>query len=217
MTSLFGPDGKVNKALEVIKNLMLLGVLALVCCLPIVTIGGSLTALSDVALKIARGEEGYVTKDFFRSFKRNFKPATVIWLVMLALIVFFSVDLYIMEHTSVEFPDFMKIVIVVALVVVLLVMTYIFPFIARFENTVKGYVKNGIMMTLLNLPRAILMLVLYALPSVIGGYFYEVAPLVLIFGLSLPAWLSAKMAYGKYFLGLEEKIEAMEKQKAGAQ
>ena len=210
MSGLLSYDSKLNKVLETIKNLMILGILSMVCCLPIVTIGSSLTALSDVALKLARGEEGYITKDFFRSFKKNFKPATTIWMLMMALLIFFLMDIYIIRHSLVDFPDFMMIVIVVALAVVLLVMTYIFPMIARFENTLKGYLKNGIMMTLLNLPKAILMLVLYALPSVIGGYFYEIIPLVLMCGLSVPAWLSAKLIYGKYFLGMEEKIQAME-------
>ena len=206
MSSLFGPDGKVNQVLGVVKNLMILGVLALICCLPIVTIGASLTALSYVAIRVARNEEGYIIKDFFRSFRENWKSATIIWLVLLLLIAFFSADIYIINHTEAVFPDFVKIVLVVAIAAILLLMTYLFPMIAKFQNSLRGYLKNGIMMTLLNLPKAILMLVLYLLPSVIGGYFYEILPLAVIFGLSLPAWLSAKLVYGKYFLGLEEKI-----------
>ena len=185
---------------------MILGVLALICCLPVVTIGASLTALSYVALRVARNEEGYIIKDFFRSFRENLKIATIIWLILLLFITFFSLDIYIINHTEAVFPDFIKIVLMVAIAAILLLMTYLFPMIAKFQNTLGGYLKNGIMMTILNLPKAILMLVLYLLPSVIGGYFYEVLPLAVIFGLSLPAWLSAKLVYGKYFLGMEEKI-----------
>lgn len=206
MGSLFGPDGKVNQVLGIVKNLMILGVLALICCLPVVTIGASLTALSYVALRVARNEEGYIIKDFFRSFRENLKIATIIWLILLLFIAFFSLDIYIINHTEAVFPDFIKIVLMVAIAAILLLMTYLFPMIAKFQNTLGGYLKNGIMMTILNLPKAILMLVLYLLPSVIGGYFYEVLPLAVIFGLSLPAWLSAKLVYGKYFLGMEEKI-----------
>lgn len=205
--SLFGPDGKINQVLGVIKNLMILGVLSLICCLPIVTIGASLTALSYVALRIAHNEEGYIIKDFFRSFKENFKVSTFIWLLLLLLIAFFSTDIYIINHTENAFPDFIKIVLVIAIAAILLLMTYLFPMIAKFNNTLCGYLKNGMMMTILNLPKAILMLVFYLLPSVIGGYFYEVLPVMVIFGLSLPAWLSAKLVYGKYFLGLEEKMK----------
>ena len=206
MSSLFGPDGKVNQVLGIVKNLMILGMLALICCLPVVTIGASLTALSYVALRVARNEEGYIIKDFFRSFRENLKIATIIWLILLLFITFFSLDIYIINHTEAVFPDFIKIVLMVAIAAILLLMTYLFPMIAKFQNTLGGYLKNGIMMTILNLPKAILMLVLYLLPSVIGGYFYEVLPLAVIFGLSLPAWLSAKLVYGKYFLGMEEKI-----------
>lgn len=56
MESLFGPDGKVNRALGFVRNLMVLGLIALICCIPVVTIGASLTALNYVALRIARGE-----------------------------------------------------------------------------------------------------------------------------------------------------------------
>ena len=206
MGSMFGPDGKVNQVLGIVKNLMILGVLALICCLPIVTTGASLTALSYVAIRVARNEEGYIIKDFFRSFRENLKSATIIWLILLLLIAFFLADIYIIDHTDDVFPDFIKIVLVVAIAAILLLMTYLFPMMAKFQNTVGGYLKNGIMMTILNLPKAILMLVLYLLPSVIGGYFYELLPLAVIFGLSLPAWLSAKLVYGKYFLGLEEII-----------
>lgn len=207
MESLFGPDGKVNKALGFVKDLMVLGVIALVCCLPIVTIGASLTALNYVALRIARGEEGYIARDFFRSFRESFKASTIIWMVMLVLIALFAADSYIMSHSAISYPDAMKIVLAVALAAVLLVMTYMFPLISKFQNSIRGYVKNGIMMTILNLPKAIIMLVFYALPSVIGVYFYEFLPLALIFALSLPAWLSAKLVYGKYFQGLEEKMQ----------
>lgn len=207
MESLFGPDGKVNRALGFVRNLMVLGLIALVCCIPVVTIGASLTALNYVVLRIARGEEGYIVRDFFRSFRESFRSSTIIWMGMLALIVLFVMDSYIMNHSATAYPNAMKIVLAVALATVLLVMTYMFPMISKFQNSIKGYVKNGVMMTFLNLPRAIVMLAFYALPSVIGGYFFEIMPLTLIFGLSLPAWLSARFLYGRYFQGLEEKIQ----------
>lgn len=207
MESLFGSDGKVNRALGFVKNLMVLGLVALICCIPVVTIGASLTALNYVALKMARGEEGYILRDFFHSFRESFRASTIIWMGMLALLALFVMDFHVMNRSSAEYPDAMKIVVAVALVVLLLVMTYMFPLISRFQNSIKDYIRNGILMTILNLPRAIVMVVLYALPSVIGGYFIEIIPLTLMFGLSLPAWLSARFLYGRYFQGLEEKIQ----------
>jgi uncharacterized membrane protein YesL len=68
-----------------------LNLLWLVCSLPIVTIGASTTALYYVTLKIAENEEGDITQQFFRSFKANFKQATVLWLILLAVGIVLSV------------------------------------------------------------------------------------------------------------------------------
>ena len=123
MESLFGPDGKVNRALGFVRNLMVLGLIALICCIPVVTIGASLTALNYVALRIARGEEGYIIRDFFRSFRESFRSATIIWMGMLALLVLYAMDSYIMNQSAAEYQDFKKIVLAVALASEQLVMT----------------------------------------------------------------------------------------------
>lgn len=137
MESLFGPDGKVNRALGFVRNLMILGLVALVCCIPVVTIGASLTALNYVALRIARGEEGYIARDFFRSFRESFRSSTIIWMGMLAFLVLFVMDSYIMNRSGAAYPDVMKIVLAVALAAVLLVMTYMFPMISKFQNSIQ--------------------------------------------------------------------------------
>ena len=62
-----------------------LNVMWLICCLPIVTIGASTTALYYTSFKIAKDEGSYITTMFFRSFKQNFKQATIIWLIMLGV------------------------------------------------------------------------------------------------------------------------------------
>lgn len=64
-------------------DLMILNIVFIICCLPIVTIGASLTALHYVTLKMVRNEESYIVKSFFKSFKQNFKQATIINLIML--------------------------------------------------------------------------------------------------------------------------------------
>ena len=60
-----------------------LNILWLICCLPIFTIGASTTALYYTSFKIAKDEGSFITTMFFRSFRQNFRQATVIWLIML--------------------------------------------------------------------------------------------------------------------------------------
>ena len=66
-------DGPVMRFLGKVADMMILNLLVLFCSIPIITMGAALTAMHYVALKVVRNEESYITKDFFKSFKMNFK------------------------------------------------------------------------------------------------------------------------------------------------
>lgn len=76
------------KGMEKVGDLLLVNLLFVVCSLPVVTIGASATAMYYVLGRIRR-QEGTVTKDFFRSFRENFRQATLYWgaLLLVALAV----------------------------------------------------------------------------------------------------------------------------------
>ena len=59
--------------LNKVADLMILNILTVFCCIPIITAGASMTAMHYVALKMARNEECYIARDFFKSFKLNFR------------------------------------------------------------------------------------------------------------------------------------------------
>lgn len=65
-------------------DVVLLNVTWIVCCLPVATIGASTTALFYAARKIAAGEDHRIWRDFFHSFRANWKQATALWLILLA-------------------------------------------------------------------------------------------------------------------------------------
>lgn len=92
---MFRIDGKFFGALSKLADLVILNILFLACCLPVVTIGASITALYAVTKKMAEDREGYIFKGFFISFKDNFKQSTIMWLILLVPIVIVSVDLNI--------------------------------------------------------------------------------------------------------------------------
>ena len=78
MGRFFNLDSPVMVALTKMADLIIVNLLAFFCCLPIITVGASMTALHYVVLKIVRDEECYIVKGFFKSFKDNFKQATII-------------------------------------------------------------------------------------------------------------------------------------------
>ena len=93
MGKIFDMDSPVMRFLSRMADLMIMNLVVTICCIPIVTIGASITAMHYVMLKLVRGEDGYIVKDFFKSFKQNFKQSTIIWLIMCVFIfVFFPQD-----------------------------------------------------------------------------------------------------------------------------
>lgn len=186
-------------------DLIILNVVALLCCIPIITIGASLTAMHYVLLKMVRNEEGYIVKSFFKSWKENFKQATLLWLPLLLFFILFIGDLLIFRYSGVEFPQILKALLFAAAAFVYMITCYLFPLQARFENTIKNTWKNALLMSICSFPRTVVMMVLYTLPFFACLYIMTI-PLVFFFGLSLPAYLSA-MLYNKIFKKFEPEEE----------
>ena len=88
MGKLFDYDHPFLRLLSRIADLFVLNLMTLVLCLPIITIGASITAAHYTALKLHRGEN-YVMPNFWKSFKENFKQSTIIWMIF---VLFFVVE-----------------------------------------------------------------------------------------------------------------------------
>lgn len=204
---LFNYDSPLMQALGKVADLMWLNVLTLICCIPIITAGASLTAMNYMALKIVRNEECYIARGFFKSFKENFKQATIIWLILLVLIVVLIGDFYVMSFAEFEFGNIMRIAITIVAVFVAFEALYVFPVLAKFENTIWRTIKNSFLLSLMQFPKTILMGIIYLLPLGLLLVAYQVVPLVFLFGLSVPAWVSARL-YNKIFKRLEDQILA---------
>ncbi len=146
MRSLFNLDGPVLQFINKITYSVYLNILWFICCIPIVTAGASTTALFYVTLKIVKNEEGNITKAFFRSFRANLKQGTKIWLILLFLGAILCTDGYVLYHLRFEniFWTLCTAVFFVAAAAYAIVLMYIFPLLARFDNTVGAMFKNAL-------------------------------------------------------------------------
>ncbi len=146
MRSLFNLDGPVLQFINKITYSVYLNILWFICCIPIVTAGASTTALFYVTLKMAKNEEGNITKAFFRSFRANLKQGTKIWLILLFLGAILCTDGYVLYHLRFEniFWTLCTAVFFVAAAAYAIVLMYIFPLLARFDNTVGAMFKNAL-------------------------------------------------------------------------
>lgn len=147
MSQFINPDSPFMRFVGKIAYSAYLNILWFVCCLPIFTAGASTTALFYVTLKMVKDEEGNVTREFFHSFKENFGQATKIWLLLLAGGAVLAVDGYVFYHMRFDnmFWTIGAAVFLVVLAAYLIILMYIFPLLARFDNTIFAMFKNSIM------------------------------------------------------------------------
>lgn len=203
----FSLDSPFMQALNKVADLMVLNLLTLVCCIPVITVGPSLAALHYTALKMARNEECYIARDFFKSFKANFKQGVLIWLLMLFLLFVLWGDFFIMKYSGLEFGSVIQVLLIVIAFMMAFTSAFIFPVLARFENTIWKTIRNAFMIGTAQLPKTILMMILSVTPAALFLFVPQIIPIVLLFGFSAPAWASAKL-YSGFFRKLEEQIIA---------
>ena len=199
-------DSPVMRVLNRVGDLMIMNFLMILCCIPVITAGAAFTAMHYVLLKIVRGEEGYLIKGFFKSFKENFKQATIIWLLMLLVIVVYVGDSFIFNYSGLTFPKALVVAVVAVAVLLVMAAVYVFPLQARFENSVKNTLKNAMILAFVNLPRTLLMVGCYVLPVVIAYCSNYALLFVFLFGISAPAY-GAAWIYSGIFKKLEPETE----------
>ena len=137
--------------LDTLGSLFTLNLLFLLFSLPVVTIGASVTAMYTVTLRMIDKREGKVFAGFWGAFKKNFKKATIIWmLILLALVSLFGMLLYTNTYEG-PLATFYTIFMGIGIVALAVTLPYLFPLLARFENTVFGTIKNAFLLSISNL------------------------------------------------------------------
>ena len=150
--AIFSYDSKFSRVVMRISHGCYLNLLWFVCSIPIVTIGASTCALYAVALKVAKDEEGDITRQFFDAFRSNFKQATQLWLILFAAGVVLGLDIYILTRLQAATTGAMAIAITLALALVIvgcialaIELMYVFPLVAYVENTNVAMLKNALL------------------------------------------------------------------------
>lgn len=208
---LFNLDSPLMNLLTKLANLMILNFLTMLCCIPIVTAGSAITALYYVTIKMARGDDPYIVKSYFKSFKENLKQSTIIWLIMLAAIIIITMDWRIVLNGGMTgtVGTVMKVMLLIVTLFLLLTGLYIFPVLSRFDNTVKNTIKNAFLMSILNLPKSILIVILHFLPVVLILLSENLLPVSFLLGIPLVAYMCS-ILYVKIFKRFEPEEENAE-------
>lgn len=190
MSNLFNHDGPVLKLITKIEYSVWLNILWFVCCIPIFTIGPATTALFYCTQHIVLDEDSYITKMFFKSFKDNFKQGTIIGLIMLVCGIILGFDGYALYHLYYvsSFWAILSGIFLVAAVAYFMVFMWIFPLLARYENSTFAMFKNSIMLSMRFIMCTFVMALVYIIISYIIVFIFT--PLI-IFGIGLCALINS--------------------------
>ncbi len=158
MSKLFRMDSPLMRFLTKIADLMVLNILFCVTSIPLITIGASWTALYSVTLKMVRDEEGSVSRSYFRSFRQNFRQATLLWLGVLVVLALLVLDIRVLNGMAGgTAPGLLRVGVEILALLGIMVLQYLLPSLARFEASLADTLKNACMMALAHLPKTALM------------------------------------------------------------
>lgn len=196
----FDPDSKPMQVLGSFADMIVLNVCFLVGCVPVVTVGASVSALYAAMLRRQRGEGSSVFAAFWKDWKQNLRPGIACWLMQLAITAFFAFDFWFSIRFSKSAPGLLgavEWVSVLGLLAVTLLGSMVYPQIARFENRVRQYWKNAALLLAAYPLRAIGNLLLFLPPVILfvfwRGLFLRIGFAFPLFAFSLMTYLSAKV------------------------
>ena len=176
--NIFGFDGSFINICDKIFDVMALGFLWILCSLPIVTIGASTSALYYAMVKCVKKGDGYIAREFFRSFRLNLMSGCFIWILVVAATFAMHLNIGIlMKETDGYVGLFFICVYALTSVFILAVSCYVFPALARFDMSSGWLIKLAMYMTVRYFGTTLaLLLILFCTGAIIWRF-----PILMIF------------------------------------
>jgi uncharacterized membrane protein YesL len=185
--SILNPENSLNQGISKLFDSIMLNAIWLLCCMPLflliyfvlLTETWLLLLLSCVAVVLAgpataafyytmnktiRHDRGYVWEQFWHSFRSSFKQSVIIAEILTLVALFILYDSSIMLQLANAGVSFGSLYVVFWIFLALEIMwaSYLFPYVARFENNVRTIMKNAALMAISYLPRTFLLFALFA-------------------------------------------------------
>ena len=156
LKGLLDPDNPVIHGIAKFGYIWLLNLLWLITSLPVFTIGASTTALIYSMMKL-HDDSGYPVKNYFESFKSNFKQATAIWAVYGSIGVVLALD-FILWHRINKSSIVTGAMIAIA-IAWLATLLWVFAIQAKFVNKVKDTIHYAMIIACKHIKETVLMFI----------------------------------------------------------
>lgn len=192
---LLDPDSPIMSFLARVADLVILNVLWLLCCLPVVTAGASTTAMYHVVRHLQEESISSVTRDFFRSFKSDFRQATPVYLLLLIPTAAVVMNAWILSAQSSDIvPVYVRAIWMVSALMLTFVVSFVYPVMAYFDDTVWKTLRTAAVLAVAKLPRTAFISAINLLPIIMLfvslPFFLRSSIFWLLIGGSLTAYLN---------------------------
>lgn len=157
--NLFHPDNPVMRILSRLFDLILLNLLFIFTCIPVITIGTSLSAMYHVLFKIIDKKDPYIFKSYLKAFRENLKPATLLWVLTALAGLGINFALSAVYSTKAQNVDFLQIPIWIFTFITAATAVYAFPLLSRYQIGIVPLIKNAFILSITNIPATVIIMV----------------------------------------------------------
>lgn len=205
----FRGDSAYSQIMTKVFDIFWLSVLSILCCIPVITIGASLSSLYYVMLKLVRDEETAVTRNYFKAFKENFLQSLPVTLILLVIIGILAADFHILGQGGNQSTSIIYGCCVVILLAATAVFSYVFPLMARYQNTIRKTFENAARLAASHLWQTAVMVLMNLFP--LGWFLISAETFAAIFwiwvfvGLGIQAFVNS-LIIRKIFDKLETQV-----------
>lgn len=159
-------DNPVQEFLSQVFDIGVLNILWLVCSIPVITMGAATTALNYSMLRISRKTESGVIQMFFKSFRENFKQGCLLTII---LALYGGLLLAVIQACGIinGIIKYLALILFLLLAITfLIVVSYSFPLLAQFDNTITNTLKNALFMGVVHFKKTVIIALLNVIPII---------------------------------------------------
>lgn len=184
MDRFFNSDNAVMKVMSKIFDIGWLSIIYVIFCIPVITIGAATTSLYYVGAKVLRHDRSYVWTEFWRSFKQNFAPATVLFAIFALIygVLYINISMVGITDAESEYGGYLAGAYIAIALALTCVMSYVFCVLSRFTMKITQIFRFSLYLAFRHFLHTLLLLVILFVAGfgVYAGFVAQM-PIFLVF------------------------------------
>ena len=189
---LFDYDSNFMRFMSLLSRITLINILWLICCIPVVTAGAA-TMAQHYSTNLLIDGNFFVFKNFRTGFKRYWKRATVVWLILAVLSVAFFIAYRTLDGTDLPGKEVLVALAVLAFITLIIFMLWVFPVMLHFNGSMQDILFNSFIFAFKHAPTSLLAAAMYGIAWFLLTSVPLTSGLCILFGESLVVYITLNM------------------------